>query len=71
LLGHSKIYRGKCEERTGEVTSRIAILIGVLILATLVALLHTFKEYRQIMETLVLVLGVSGSLLGILQYFRE
>lgn len=52
-------------------SGRFAIFLGTLIIATLVALLATFKEYKPLVDIAVFVLGLSGSLLAIVQFFRE
>jgi uncharacterized membrane protein YccC len=53
------------------VSGRVAVLIGTLIIATLAALLATFKEHKPFIDLAVFILGVSGSLLAIIQFFRE
>jgi hypothetical protein len=53
------------------VSGRVAVLLGTLIIATLAALLATFKEYKLFVDLAVFILGVSGSLPAIIQFFRE
>jgi uncharacterized membrane protein len=54
-----------------EVSGRFAVLLGTLIIATLAALLATFKEYKPFVDLTVFILDVSGSLPAIIQFFRE
>jgi hypothetical protein len=42
------------------VSGRFAVLLGTLIIATLAALLATFKEYKPFVNLAVFILGVSA-----------
>jgi uncharacterized membrane protein len=42
------------------VSGRFAVLLGTLIIATLAALLATFKEYKPFVDLAVFILGVSA-----------
>jgi hypothetical protein len=42
-----------------------------MILATTIALLQSYREFRALSEVVTLILGISGSILGIIEFFRK
>jgi hypothetical protein len=53
------------------VNNRIVFLLGSLIVATALALLQTYNQYRYLSDLVVFYIGVIGGLLSLVQYFAR
>lgn len=49
---------------------RILAFFGAAIVAAIVGLLSTYKEYRQIADVAIMLVGTIGGILAIFQYLR-
>ncbi|MFZ5630601.1 MAG: hypothetical protein ACOY5B_15825 [Spirochaetota bacterium] len=51
--------------------NRILFFIGAMLVATALALLQTYPEYRFLSDLVVFFIGVVGGLISIAQFFQQ
>jgi hypothetical protein len=50
---------------------RFLFLLGSAIVATTLALLATYSEYKVLAETVTLLIGTTGAILSLIDYIRR
>jgi hypothetical protein len=50
---------------------RFLFFLGSAIIATALALLATYADYKGIAETIILLVATTGSLISLIEYFRR
>jgi len=50
---------------------RFLFFLGSAIIATTLALLATYADYKAIAETIMLLVATTGGLLSVVEYFRR
>jgi len=58
-------------KKTAIMADRFLFFVGSAIIATTLALLATYHEYKILAETITVIVGTTGGFLSIIEYFRR